>query len=399
MAATSTTNDTQTHTPEKVKNLLSSFLASSEQTRTEAITRGNASVQGEKTFPSDGTAYDLRPRLACSTSVLRSYDSYLQRLDTFSSLTWFNKPAELNPLICARYGWENIDTDMLQCVGCKAFLCGQLPVKTNPEVYEESLSKLKKNLLAAHDKFCALAVNPCPESFCRVPLHDPTNLTAEYTERASKLSQIQERLPVIDYTRLHELEYDEGQGAAYCKKHLMPDSDVSPQAVTLAFTGWTTSSQNVLVCCMCRRQVGLWNYAQESSRGLAPDSTTKESSDEDEESKESGEPEAKKRKMKVSIKQKFDPIEEHWHWCPWVTETEVPCSSPPSGQQAAPAQRQKSLAFITAIKVTAPGLMDNNTGLAHAMKTSPMVEGLRCFRRVMKSWSSPKLLSAGNSPT
>ena len=42
-------------------------------------------------------------------------------------LTWFAKPLDLSPLMCARYGWENIDTDMLRCVSCRACLTGQLP--------------------------------------------------------------------------------------------------------------------------------------------------------------------------------------------------------------------------------------------------------------------------------
>ena len=42
-------------------------------------------------------------------------------------LTWFAKPLDLSPLMCARYGWENIDTDMLRCVSCRACLSGQLP--------------------------------------------------------------------------------------------------------------------------------------------------------------------------------------------------------------------------------------------------------------------------------
>ncbi|KAH9499085.1 Nuclear-interacting partner of ALK [Bulinus truncatus] len=171
------------------------------------------------------------PVKACSTNVLRSYSSFCERLET----------SDLSPLVCARYGWENVDTDMLQCVGCKSFLSGQLPDKSDLPAYEESYSKLKKNLIASHDKFCVLAANPCPEHFCHVPIEDPTLLTAGFTERVNALKFIQDWLPCLELKNLQILGYDEGQSGAYCKRHLMPDCDTIPQVVTLAFTGWTYS--------------------------------------------------------------------------------------------------------------------------------------------------------------
>jgi hypothetical protein len=43
-------------------------------------------------------------------------------------MTWFAKPDQINPLECARYGWNNREVDMLQCQTCKAMISFNLPL-------------------------------------------------------------------------------------------------------------------------------------------------------------------------------------------------------------------------------------------------------------------------------
>lgn len=38
-----------------------------------------------------------------------------RRARTFKSSTWFCKPDAVNAVECARYGWVNVDMDLLQC--------------------------------------------------------------------------------------------------------------------------------------------------------------------------------------------------------------------------------------------------------------------------------------------
>ena len=49
-------------------------------------------------------------------------------------ITWFGKPPVLSPIQCAKYGWVNIESDMLQCKICRAVICATLPVNFDPKV-------------------------------------------------------------------------------------------------------------------------------------------------------------------------------------------------------------------------------------------------------------------------
>ena len=93
-------------------------------------------------------------------------------------------------------------------------------------------------------------------------------------------------------------------------------------------------------------------------------------------------------------KEVFNPVEEHNHWCPWIqrhrpsskssASVNLFSSPPPSAtallgsrSEQSPrlassphqsAMSSKTPVFIAALKSIAPGLMDNNTGLAAGMK-------------------------------
>lgn len=51
-------------------------------------------------------------------------------------MTWFGKPPALSPLLCAKYGWINLESDMLQCRMCRAVICAMLPVNSDPKICE-----------------------------------------------------------------------------------------------------------------------------------------------------------------------------------------------------------------------------------------------------------------------
>lgn len=395
-------------TPEKIKSVLSSFLVKSDsasQLGSRSRSRSKLDdpcrlTRNEPAKKNDSSAVDATsPKSVIAT--LRSHENFLKRVDTFSASTWFGKPAELSPLICARYGWENVDVDMLQCASCKTFLCGELPMKTDTEAYNKSLQELKHNTVASHDRLCMLSTFPCPEEFCHVQVDDVASLSASFIKHVTALSEIQEQLPKLDTASLENLGYDPGQAAAYCKRNLVQDKYISPAAVTLAFTGWTcniAANKEILVCSMCRRRLGLWSFRTSSG----PAGGFQESSSEEAESNsDDDDPELKvKRRKFVSSpkKEALNPLEEHSHWCPWIQQVQslksksLSCASlfPSSPAQPVLSSSTKIPVCIAALKSIAPGLMDNNTGLAAGMKKSPMTEGLKCFRRALETWSSPK---------
>eukprot|EP01083_Nonionella_stella_P059212 154950_1 len=57
-----------------------------------------------------------------------NHNHFLQRVQTFNSLKWHIKRKDITPLLCARYGWECIHKNTLQCNGCKT----KINYKTNP---------------------------------------------------------------------------------------------------------------------------------------------------------------------------------------------------------------------------------------------------------------------------
>ena len=47
-----------------------------------------------------------------------SDNALMDRIATFKALTWFGKPSELSPPVCALHGWVNVDLDTLSCPTC-----------------------------------------------------------------------------------------------------------------------------------------------------------------------------------------------------------------------------------------------------------------------------------------
>ncbi|XP_045165270.2 zinc finger C3HC-type protein 1-like [Mercenaria mercenaria] len=246
-------------TPNRVKRLFSSFLSSvcqpsTENTQITCKESKSKSVEGRVT---ESSVPDSRNR-----------QLFYKRVYTFSPLTWFAKPLELSPLVCARYGWENVNSDMLQCVNCKAFLCGRLPKGVDTLVYRECCNKLKKSLIDSHEKLCKWSSSPCPESFQYVPYHDREELLNNFWFRVTSLQCA--RIPSISYTSMEEKGVSEETMLAYTKSiqlNSTDERDAPASVIVCALCGWLYSESQVgiLQCNICCRKIGLWNYKFESA--------------------------------------------------------------------------------------------------------------------------------------
>ncbi|ESO88777.1 hypothetical protein LOTGIDRAFT_234377 [Lottia gigantea] len=362
-------------TPDRVKSVLSSFLSTNTKEK---------DYQKKDDKHSSGDSDKKEDILTPVESAAKS--EYFKRVQTFSPLSWFGKPRELSPLICARYGWENTKTDMLQCVSCRAVLCGQLPQMTDFLLYKEACDKLKEQLISGHEKLCWLAANPISEKFMILPLYDIVQLRKEFHERLCSLAIIKTDLPKINFENLDKWGFDEEKCIQLAKSQsIREDAAIS---ATLAITGWTLNDENkqIIVCHYCKRRIGLWNYINDSSQN-------------DESCHDNTSEEPLSKRMKLEKKSCLDPIVEHRYWCPWVTMAIKPGKQSPGKPQLSSTTDSNVFTFkkneshpgwVNTLQILVPDLAETvgSTGLSK----SPMIEGLRSVRKILRVWSSPEKL-------
>nr|XP_060632366.1 zinc finger C3HC-type protein 1 isoform X1 [Anolis sagrei ordinatus] len=214
-----------------------------------------------------------------------SKEAYFNRVETFTSLKWAGKPHELSPLICAKYGWTNVECDMLKCSSCQAYLCASLQLAFDFSKYKERCLELKKALTTAHEKFCFWPDNPCPDRFSVLLVDEPLALRSDFLERFQSLCHLELQLPSLKPEDLKSMSLTEEkishllqliEEEADCKT----DGEKTPSrkpsdllqihitACVLALCGWTSSPSSgsvqlpLISCCRCMRKAGLWSFHQ-----------------------------------------------------------------------------------------------------------------------------------------
>uniref|UniRef100_A0A670YZ09 Zinc finger C3HC-type containing 1 n=1 Tax=Pseudonaja textilis TaxID=8673 RepID=A0A670YZ09_PSETE len=182
---------------------------------------------------------------------------------------WAGKPHELSPLICAKYGWTNVECDMLKCSSCQAYLCASLQLAFDFSKYKERCLELQKALLGAHEKFCFWPDSPCPDRFSVLLVEEPHALCSDFLERFRNLCQLQLQLPSLKPDSLKNvsltedkvsfllqwIEEKEKEEEEHCrtegeKTSAKPPSDLLQVHITasiLALCGWTRACFSVLL--------------------------------------------------------------------------------------------------------------------------------------------------------
>ncbi|XP_050413356.1 zinc finger C3HC-type protein 1 [Patella vulgata] len=371
-----------TITPDKVKTFLSTFLSSNTK---ESKTEKNVEVKSD----------DEKKEAVLSPIESAAKFDYFKRVETYSPMTWFGKPKELSPLICARYGWENSVNDMLQCVSCRAVLSGQLPSTTEFDLYKESCDKLLEKLISGHEKLCWVAANPTSERFMILPLYDVVQLKNEFHERLCQLAKIKTTLPKLNFENLEKWGFDEEKCTQLAtSQHIREDAAIS---ATLAITGWTLGdSIDIIRCNYCKRRIGLWNY---ETKDTVCESTTDD--------------EPSSKRIKLERKTTLDPIMEHRYWCPWVTMETTPskdslghdCQSFDDSINSTENEdvsftfkrNEKCPGWVNTLKILVPVIAETvgSTGLSD----SPMIDGIRSVRKILRVWSSPEKPADPDSST
>ncbi|XP_043569940.1 nuclear-interacting partner of ALK isoform X2 [Chiloscyllium plagiosum] len=254
-------------TPQKVRQLLSDSIAEIDQ------------ISSIPESPNDS---DLpRSPVPCDSA---NKEAFFSRVETFTSFNWAGMPFELCPLQCARYGWTNIECDMLKCCSCQAFLCTTLHPTLDANGYKERVTALQEGLKTAHEKFCFWPDSPSPDRFWALPLNEPAALLHGVTERFKSLCSLDFQLPAIKHD-LKEMTITEEAissilqlvedkltcGTMFDSPGLKNSTDVLSihlSACILALSGWAAGSSSeflhlpVITCSYCMRKVGLWSFQQ-----------------------------------------------------------------------------------------------------------------------------------------
>ncbi|EED94171.1 predicted protein [Thalassiosira pseudonana CCMP1335] len=88
--------------------------------------------------------------------IYLSQEAYRQRLETFRPDSYFAKPLALSPLVCAAFGWQNTDTDIIKCKHpkCNATLCIDFHPDLDKESHDNLCQKYLEMLASSHTEEC-----------------------------------------------------------------------------------------------------------------------------------------------------------------------------------------------------------------------------------------------------
>ncbi|XP_056604450.1 nuclear-interacting partner of ALK [Triplophysa dalaica] len=253
--------------PLKVRELLNEGVASEDSVL-------NCSQQDPSTLSPNGLG-----NFPCEAA---NKESFFMRVESFSCLKWAGKPRVLSPMRCARYGWINVDCDMLKCCSCQAFLCASIQPTLDFQKYKGRISELLEQLKTQHEKFCSWPDFPCPDRFWVVPINEPTVLLGAFLERFKSACLLEQQLPAMKPERLKSMTLTEDVISVLLQ--LIEDEQMkqgdSPSKVSsdmlsiqvaaciVSLCGWAASpalnamNLPILTCSYCMRKVGLWNFFQ-----------------------------------------------------------------------------------------------------------------------------------------
>ncbi|KAG8576754.1 hypothetical protein GDO81_009956 [Engystomops pustulosus] len=327
-------------TPGKVQDLINEGIVSEERSDGRSFNK-DTSILLEV-----NTSFEALDE--SNSSEATSKEAFFSRVETFSSLKWAGKPPELSPLICAQYGWSNIDCDMLKCSCCGAYLSASLQPALDFNKYKQRCLEIKEALRTSHEKFCFWPDSPCPEHFWTLLLLEPSSVISDFIERFQNLCHLELQLPSLKHDDLKSMDLTEEtvslllhliedvlQGRENATPSLISDSlQVHISACILALCGWNSSHSpgslplSIIHCPRCMRKVGLWSFQQLESvdldSSLGPPSISVSPAEGDRIPLGVMSPNRRMTRSRdleqdSSSKGCFDPLNQHRRWCPWLT--------------------------------------------------------------------------------
>ncbi|XP_028305767.1 zinc finger C3HC-type protein 1 [Gouania willdenowi] len=253
-------------------------LASPEKVR-ELLSEGVSPADGcSSSEPGNGIVLEAKGNIQ-GPSEATNKEAFFSRVESYSCLKWAGKPRVLSPLMCARYGWINVGSDMLKCSSCQAFLCASLKPMLDFEKYETRIAEISRQLQTQHEKFCPWPDFPCPDRIWLVPACEPSSLLTAFLERFQSACLLAQELPAMKPEPLKSMSLTEDVISVILqlideeqkRKGVTPSAEplaVQVAACIVSLCGWEASpslhtmSLPILTCSYCMRKVGLWNFHQ-----------------------------------------------------------------------------------------------------------------------------------------
>uniref|UniRef100_A0A1I8AWM3 C3HC-type domain-containing protein n=1 Tax=Steinernema glaseri TaxID=37863 RepID=A0A1I8AWM3_9BILA len=204
-----------------------------------------------------------------------STEKYVDRMVSYTVGKWRGKPHELSPRVCASHGWRCSETDMLVCNDCNAFLHTPLPLMSSGSLmaYNRFVKKYVDLVRSGHRSGCIWKT-----STYREPLEDvvPEKILNAILKRYDALEPIVSKdfiiKPVSEIT----------------PEHLSKFNGKNPDVAQLAICHWEYAGEDDQIKCnKCQRKTALFLFKE---------------------------------------KKPFDPLKQHYQWCPIFDSGKHHCS-------------------------------------------------------------------------
>ncbi|XP_075242300.1 zinc finger C3HC-type protein 1-like [Convolutriloba macropyga] len=206
--------------------------------------------------------------------------AFNQRLISFCTSKWFAKPLSMSPIVCAQYGWNCADVNTLLCSSCEEKI-----VLKGDKSEEDYVALIQSG---GHNPICKWASSPLSPTLT-YRIEDVKLLLAANLNKLKKLSEsdnfIAEKFWGVETFNSPEYEDLEEQRSALEERIInLPEelSSTTPRLLDLSICGWKVLSVDLISCQKCKRRVKSTQFAN----------------------------------------REFDPIKQHFFWCPWVCSYE-----------------------------------------------------------------------------
>ncbi|KAL7979849.1 hypothetical protein Chor_008187, partial [Crotalus horridus] len=213
----------------------------------------------------------------------------------------------------SRYGWTNVECDMLKCSSCQAYLCAN----------KERCLALQKALLEAHEKFCFWPDSPSPGKQGERNSQVGSQLDTMLASQALTEEKVSFLLQLIEEEQQQEGEEEEEkcktEGEKTSAKRPLDLLHVHITACILALCGWTSRSVEKTESGKAQHEK---SPSPVSSRTRGGDSYSERPE------AEATSPTTRSRPVTRSMghgddsmtRVYLDPLAQHRDWCPWVNE-------------------------------------------------------------------------------